>query len=112
MVGADKKIAEVHQRVGDGLLVALCPLDREHFSVTGFCAIQIAGKGADVAQIAERIGEATLVIGQAIIRDCLFIGCFGLRQLATVKKNVRAVFVVVSHELSVVSDHRSVSDNP
>jgi len=43
MAGADVKIAEIHQRVGDGLLIPLRALDREHFPVAGFCVIQVAG---------------------------------------------------------------------
>ena len=112
MVCADVKIAEIHQRVGDGVLIPLRALDREYFPIAGFCMIQVAREGADVAKIAERIGEGAVVIGQAIIRDCLFIRSFGLRQLAAVEKNSCTMFVVISHELSVVSEHRSVSDNP
>jgi hypothetical protein len=112
MVGADVKIAEIHQRVGDGVLIPLRALDREYFPIAGFCVTQVAREGADVAKIAERIGESAVVIGQAIIPDCLFIGRFGLRELAAVEKNARAMFVVISHALSLVSDHRSVSDNP
>jgi len=37
MVGADVKIAKIHQRVGDGLLIPLRALDCEHFPVAGFC---------------------------------------------------------------------------
>jgi len=36
-------------------------------------------------------------MSQAIIRDRLFIGGSGLRELATVEKNVRTMFVVVRH---------------
>jgi hypothetical protein len=36
-----------------------------------------------------------VILGQAIIRDCLFVGGFGLRQLASMEKNSRAMFVVV-----------------
>ena len=43
MVGADVEIAEVDQRVGDGVLIPFRALDREHFSIAGFCLIQIAG---------------------------------------------------------------------
>ncbi len=53
MIGADVKIAEIHQRVGDGVPIPLRALDREDFSITDFCVIQVAGQGADVAQIAE-----------------------------------------------------------
>ena len=38
-----------------------------------------------------------MIIGQAIIRDGLFLGGLGLRQLATVEKNARAVFIGVRH---------------
>jgi hypothetical protein len=112
MAGANVQIAEIDQRVGDSLLIPLCALDCENFPVAGFCANEVVQEGADVAQIAERIGEGTSILGQAIIRDCLFAGSFGLRQLTSMEKNSRAMFVGVSHELSVISDHRSVSDNP
>ena len=97
MAGADVKIAEIHQRVGDGVLIPFRALDGQHFPVAGFRMIQVAREGADVAQIAERIGEGAVVIGQAIIRGCLFIRGFGLRELAAVEKNARAMFVVISH---------------
>jgi hypothetical protein len=38
-----------------------------------------------------------VVIGEAIIRDCLFIRGFSLRQLAAVEKNSRAMFVGIRH---------------
>ncbi len=53
MAGADVKIAEMYQRVGDGLLIPLCALDCENFPIAGFCTIQVARECADVAQIAE-----------------------------------------------------------
>jgi hypothetical protein len=59
--------------------------------------IQVAREGADVTQIAERIGERAMVIGEAIICDCLFIRGFGLRELAAVEKNSCAMFVGVRH---------------
>ena len=97
MVGADVKIAEIHQRVGDGVLISFRALDGQHFPVAGFCVIQVAREGADVTQIAERIGEGTVILGEAIIRDCLFVRGFGLRELAAVEKNARAMFVGVGH---------------
>jgi hypothetical protein len=59
--------------------------------------IQVAREGADVAQIAERIGEGAVIIGQAIIRDSLFVRGFSLRELAAVEKNSCAMFVGVRH---------------
>jgi len=97
MVGADVKIAEIHQRVGDSLLIPLRTLYRKDFSITGFRAIEIARECANIAEIAERIGERSVILGQAIIRDCLFVGGSGLSQLAAMKKNARAMFVVVRH---------------
>jgi len=41
MVGPDVKIAEIYQRVGDGLLVPFCALNGEHFPVAGFRMIQV-----------------------------------------------------------------------
>ncbi len=38
-----------------------------------------------------------MILGQAIIRDCLFVCRSGLRQLASVEKNARAMFVIISH---------------
>ena len=111
MVGADVKIAEIHQRVGDGVLIPLRALDREYFPIAGFCVTQVAREGADVAKIAERIGEGAVVIGQAIIRDCLFIGSFGLRELAAVEKNARAMFVSVRHGF-VKREARDQTDIP
>jgi hypothetical protein len=49
MIGADVEVAEVHQRVGDGVLIPLRALDREHFPIASFCAIQVAREGADIA---------------------------------------------------------------
>jgi hypothetical protein len=72
-------------------------LDREHFPVAGFCVIQVAREGTDVAKITERIGEGAVVIGQAIICDCLFVRGFSLRELAAVEKNSCAMFVGVGH---------------
>ena len=57
MAGADVKIAAIDQCVGDGLLIPFCALDREDFTIAGFSPIQVAREYADVAQIAERIGE-------------------------------------------------------
>ena len=45
-----------------------------------------------------------MVLGQAIVCDRQFIRGFGLRQLAAVEKNVRAMFVVFRHELSAFSN--------
>jgi hypothetical protein len=95
MIGADVKIAKVHQRVGDGLLIPFYALDREHFPVASFRTIQVARERADVTKIAKRIGEGALILAQAIIRYCLFIGSSGLRQLAAMEKDSRAMFVVV-----------------
>ena len=109
MVGADVKIAKIHQRVGDGVLIPFRALDREHFPVAGFCVIQVARKCADVAKIAKRIGEGAVILGQAIIHDRLFVRGFSLGQLSTVEKNSCAMFVVIRHELTVVSDQLSAS---
>src|SRR6266849_2567511 len=49
--------------MGDGMLIPFGALDREYFPVAGFCTIQVAREGADVAQIAERIGEGAVVLG-------------------------------------------------
>jgi hypothetical protein len=95
MIGADVEIAEVHQRVRDGVLIAFRPLDREDFPIAGFCASQVARECADIAEIAERIGEGAIILGQAIICDCLFIRSFGLRELTTVEKNSCAMLVGV-----------------
>jgi hypothetical protein len=97
MVGADVEIAQIDQRVGDGMLIPFCALDREDFPITGFCLIQVARKGADVAQIAERVGDGPGVFGQAIIGDGLFICSLGLGQLPAVEKNARAMFIGVRH---------------
>lgn len=102
MIGADVEIAEVDQCVGYGVLIPFHTLNVQHFSVTGFGAIQVAREGADIAQIAERIGESAIILGQAIIRDCLFIGGLGLCQLAPVEKNSRTMFVGVRHESALV----------
>jgi hypothetical protein len=48
-----------------------------------------------------------VVIGQAIIRDSLFVRGFSLRQLAAVQKNSRAMFVVIRHDLTVASEQLS-----
>ena len=53
MVGADVKIAEIYQCVGDGLLIPFYALDREDFSIAGFSLIQITRERADVTQIAK-----------------------------------------------------------
>ena len=95
MVGADVKIAEIYQRVGDSLLIQLRALDGQHFFIAGFRAIGIARESADITKVAERIGEGAVILGHAIIRDGLLVCRSGLRQLATVEKNARAVFVVV-----------------
>ncbi len=102
MVGADVEIAEIDQRVCNGVLIAFRALDRENFFITGFGAIQIAGLCADVAEIAEGIGEGAIILGEAIIRDRLFIGRDGLRQLAAMKKNASAMFMIVRHESALV----------
>ena len=102
MIGADVEIAEVHQRVRDGVLIAFRTLDCEYFPIAGFCAIQVARECADIAEIAERIGEGAMILGQAIICDCLFVGGSGLRQLAAMKKNARAMFMIVRHESALV----------
>jgi hypothetical protein len=78
-------------------LILLRALDREHFPVARFCAIQVARESTDVAKIAERIGEGTGIPGQAIICDCLLIRNFSLRQLAAMKKYACAMFVGVRH---------------
>ena len=42
MVGPDVKIAEIHQCVGDSLLIPFRALDSQHFPVAGFRVIQVA----------------------------------------------------------------------
>lgn len=42
MVCADVKIAEIHQRVSNGMLIPFSTLDREHFPITRFCLVQVA----------------------------------------------------------------------
>ena len=96
------KIAKIHQRVGDGVLIPFRALDSEYFPIAGFREIQVARKGADVTKITERIGEGAIILGQAIIRDCLFIGCSGLRQLAAMEKDARAMFMIIRHEVALV----------
>ena len=80
------EIAEVDQRVRDGVLIAFRALDCEYFPIAGFCAIQVARECADIAEIAERIGEGAIILGQAIIFNRLFVGGSGLRQLAAMKR--------------------------
>jgi hypothetical protein len=95
MIGADVEIAEVHQCMRDGVLISFDALNREYLPIAGLRAIQVARECADIAEIAERIGEGTIILSQAIIRDCLFVGRSGLRQLAAMKKNAPAMFVGV-----------------
>jgi len=83
--------------VRDGVMIPLRALDREDFPIAGFCAIQVARECVDIAEIAERIGEGAVILGQAIVLDCLFVGGSGLRQLAAMKKNAPAMFVGVGH---------------
>ena len=97
MIGADVEITEIDQRVRDGVMIPFRALDREDFPIARFCAIQVARECVDIAEIAERIGEGAVILGQAIIRDCLFVGRSGLRQLAAVEKNSCAMFVGVGH---------------
>lgn len=40
--GSDAEVAEVHEGMGDGVLILFRALNREDFSVAGFCLIQIA----------------------------------------------------------------------
>ena len=96
-VGSDVEVAEVHECMGDGLLIPLRALDREDFPVAGFRLIEIAREGADVAQVAERVGELALVCAQAIICEGLFVGRFGLGELAAMEKDAGAMFVIVGH---------------
>jgi hypothetical protein len=42
-----------------------------------------------------------VILGQAIVCDCLFVRGFGLRQLAAMKKNAPAMFMIVRHPSSV-----------
>ena len=53
--GADVKIAQIDERVGDGLVVLFDPLQVKHFLIAGFSPVEIAGHGADVAEVAQRL---------------------------------------------------------
>ena len=107
MIGADVKVAEIHQRVRDGVLITLGALDREYFPIAGFRVIQIARECANITEIAKRIGEGSIILCQAIIRYGMFVGRSGLRQLATMKKDTPAMFMIVRHD-SVLVRRREV----
>ncbi len=107
MVGADVEIAEVDQRVRDGVLIALCPLNVEDLAVALFRGVKIVHEGAGVAQIPKGIRQFTLVISCAIIGDGGFPCGAGLDHIATMEKNPRALFVIVRH-LFVKRDSVSV----
>jgi len=97
MVGADVEIAEVDQRVRDGVLIALRPLNAEDLAVALFRSVKIVHEGAGVAQITKGIRQFTLFISCAIIGDGGFPGGAGLDHIAAMEKNLRAMFVIVRH---------------
>src|SRR5262245_33307609 len=102
MIGTDVEITEVHQRVRDGVLISFDALNRKYLSIAGLRATQVPGECADIAEIAERIGEGSIIFRQAIIRDCLFVGRSGLSQLAAMKKDTPAMFMIVRHDSALV----------
>lgn len=65
--------------------------------ITLFSGIEIMHQSAGIAEIAERIGEFTLVVAGAIICDRRFASRVGLDEIATVKKDSRPMFVIVRY---------------
>lgn len=109
MVGADVEIAKIDQRVGDGVLIALRPLDTEDLAIALFGSVEIVHECAGVAQIAEGIRQFGLIVGGSVVGDGGFPGSASLDQITTMEKNPRPMFVILAHELSAISSQLSAS---
>ena len=81
--------------MGDGMGVLLCSLDGQHLPVALLGCLVLVHQGVGVAEIAQRIGELALIIGSAIVGYRRLPSGLGLYQITTMKKDSRAVLVIV-----------------
>lgn len=95
MVRSNVQVAEVDQCMGDGMGVLLCSLEGQHLPVALFGCLVFVHQGVGVAEISQRIGEFALIIGSAIVGYRRFPSGLGLYQITTMKKDSRAVLVIV-----------------
>src|SRR5262249_34223801 len=95
MVCPHMQVAEIDQGMGNGMGVLLCPLDRQYFAIASLGCIVIIHQGARVAEITQRIGEFLLIVGSTIVGYRRFPSDLGLSQITTMKKDSRAVLVIL-----------------
>lgn len=95
MVRSNVQVAEVDQGMGDGMGVLLCSLDGQHLPIALLGCLVLVHQGVGVAEVAQRIGEFALIIGSAIVGYRRLPSGLGLHQITTMKKDSRAVLVIV-----------------
>jgi hypothetical protein len=95
MIRTDVEIAKIDEGMGDGMLVALRALDRQHVAVASLGRREILHERAGVAEITKRVGQLTLIVGCSIVRDRRFPGRAGLGEIAAMEKDPRAMFIFV-----------------
>lgn len=96
-IGADVEIAEIDERMGDGMFIVLSSLNVEHFLVALFRNGEVFHQGAGVAQIPQGVGQLPLTSSCAVIGHRSFPGRTSLDQVAAVQKNPRPMFMVLTH---------------
>lgn len=99
-VGVDQEIAEIDQRVGDGVLIAFCSLDGQDFAVTSLRTVEVVHHRAGVSQIAQRVGKRASVAVGAVFRHRRFPGLARITQLSAMEKNPRPMCVIIVHASS------------
>lgn len=104
--GADMQVAEIGQRVGDGVVIAFRPLDGEHLTVALLRAVEILHHGARVSEVAQGGREGFRISLGAVVRHGRFPGLAGMEQIAAMKKNSRPMFMIFSHWPSAFSHAR------
>ena len=94
----DVQIAQIDQRMGDGMGILFGALDVQHFAIAALGRIEILTERTGIAQIAERIGKLLSIIRPAVVRDGGFPGRSRLGQIPSMEKDPRSVLVRIGHD--------------
>ncbi len=97
------QIAEVDQGVGNRREVTLGPLDLKDLAIALLSMKQVVHERTRIAKVTQRIRQSLLMACSSVISDCCFPGGASLNQIATMKKDSGAMFMVFAHRCSVIS---------
>ena len=87
--------------------IALGPLDLKYLSIALFRSCELVHECAGIAQVAKRIRQRLPIVCGTIIDHRRFPGSAGLNQIAAMEKNSCAMFMIIAHERSAISNQPS-----